>query len=232
MPFLFVDYDCGAGGEFFCSQLSQSTQCVSLDYVKYPNGRTKVFDRFDQEFLKFTPRITPIKADDVLFELVPAHRHTKLAYEQLSDVRSIRITAPQINTPLWFYFRQQQISKVLLTREPTAQQMVGLLKILVDSSSNTEFLKKIKPGMDTLSLMLLSDGLEPTEENKVDYINNLLTNSKPEPEFNYDLIIEYSDLFYNTQSVKMKLREIFGITVEGDWLDTFKNNYETYLSKT
>jgi hypothetical protein len=232
MPFLFVDYDQGAGGEFFCSQLSLSTQCVDLDYVKYPNGRTKVFDRFDQEFLKPTPHITPIKSHDILFELVPTHRHTKLAYDQLSDVRSIRITSPKINTPLWLYFKQQQISKVLLTREPTDQQVVGLLRILVESSSNTEFLKKIKPGMDTLSLILLSDGVEPTEENKVDYINNLLTNSEPDLEFNYDLIIEYSDLFYNTESIKTKLREIFGITVEGDWLDTFKNNYETYLSQT
>jgi hypothetical protein len=231
MPFLFVDYDQGIGGEFFCEQLSQSKQCVKLTSKKYESGRTKVFDRFDQEFLKPTPHITPIKANGVLFELVPTHRHTKLAYDQLSDVRSIRITSPKINTPLWLYFKHQQISKVLLTREPTDQQMVGLLRILVESSSNTEFLKKIKPGMDTLSLILLSDGLEPTEENKVNYINNLLITIKPEPEFNYDLIIEYSDLFYNTESIKTKLREIFGITAEGDWLDTFKNNYETYLSK-
>jgi hypothetical protein len=232
MPFLFVDYDQGAGGEFFCSQLSQSKQCISLKYVKYPNGRTKVFDRFDQEFLKITPHITPVKADEIFFELVPTHRHTKLAYEQLSDIRTIRITTPEIDSPLWLYFRQQVISKVLLTREPTDQQMVGLLKILVGASSNTEFLKKIKSEMDTLSLILLSNGVDPTEKNKLDCINYLLTNSDPEPEFNYDLIIQYNDLFFNTESIKTKLRETFGITIEGNWLDTFKNNYEIYLSQT
>ena len=52
MPFLFVDYDSGAGGEFFCEQLSQSKQCIKLTSKKYESGRTKVFDRFDQEFLK------------------------------------------------------------------------------------------------------------------------------------------------------------------------------------
>ena len=52
MPFLFVDYDQGAGGEFFCESLSQSKQCVKLTSEKYKSERTKVFDQFDQEFLK------------------------------------------------------------------------------------------------------------------------------------------------------------------------------------
>jgi len=233
MPFLFVDYDQGAGGEFICSQLSLSEQCVSLNYVKYPNNRTKVFDIFEQEFLKHTPVFdTSITADPVLFELVPTHRHTKLAYEQLSNVRSIRIASPELDSPLWFYYKQQQISKVLLTREPTDQQVVGLLKMLVSSTANTEILSKIKPNMDTLSLILLADGLEPTVANRDEYINNLLTIRNPEPNFNYDLVINYDDLFYNTELVKLNLLQVFGITVIGSWLDIFKNNYEAYLSKT
>jgi hypothetical protein len=233
MPFLFVDYDQGAGGEFFCSKLSQSEQCVSLQYTIYPNSRTKIFDRFDQKFLMDPmPQITPIISDSVLFELVPTHRHINMAYKLLSDVRSIRITSPEINSPLWIYFKQQQISKVLLTREPTGPLLVGLLKKLVNSTSNTEFLKKIKSSMDTLSLILLSEGIEPTESNKNDYINTLVSTYQPEPEFNYDLIIKYSDLLYNTQLVKIKLQEVFGITVIDDWLETYQKNYEAFLSQT
>ena len=55
MPWLFVDYDQGAGGEAFCLKLSQSPQCKTLRGEKFPNGRTKVYDEFDQEWLKIVP---------------------------------------------------------------------------------------------------------------------------------------------------------------------------------
>lgn len=232
MPFLFVDYDQGAGGEFFCAQLSRSDQCVTLDYVKYSNNRTKVFDRFQQEFLKINPAVDLITADDNLYEIVPSHRHTELAKDILPDIKSIRISQPNIDDPLWYYYKQQQILKVLLTKEPTSQQMVGLLRILVNSTGNKEFLKKIKPGMDTLSLILLADNINPSAENKDNYISSLLSNRTPEPKFSYDLIIPYRDLFFNTQKIEQNLQKIFSITVKDSWLDTYKNNYETYLSQT
>lgn len=232
MPFLFVDYDQGAGGEFFCAQLSRSEQCITLDYVTYPNNRTKVFDRFQQEFLKINPAVDLIKADTELYEIVPTHRRTAFAKNILSDLRSIRISQPDIDDPLWYYYKQQQLLKVLLTKEPTSQQIVGLLRILVNSTSSKEFLKKIKPGMDTLSLILLADGIDPSAENKDNYISSLLANRTPEPEFSYDLIIPYRDLFFNKQKIEQNLQEIFSITVKDSWLDTYKKNYEAYLSQT
>jgi predicted SAM-dependent methyltransferase len=232
MPFLFVDYDQGAGGEFFCAQLSRSDQCVTLDYVKYPNNRTKVFDRFHQEFLKLDPAVDSISTDDKLYELVPTHRHTALAKSILPNLKSIRISQPEIDDPLWYYYKQQQISKVLLTNEPTDQQTVGLLRMLVNSTGSKEFLKKIKTGMDTLSLILLADGIDPTAENKDNYINSLLANRTLEPEVSYDLIIPYRDLFFNARQIEKNLQDIFNIVVKDSWLDTYKNNYETYLSQT
>ena len=40
MPFLFVDYDQGAGGEYFCANLSRSPQCTEMKNVLFGNGRT------------------------------------------------------------------------------------------------------------------------------------------------------------------------------------------------
>ena len=52
MPFLFVDYDHGNGGEKFCAGISQSAECEKLNFTVYENGRTKVKDCFLQEFFR------------------------------------------------------------------------------------------------------------------------------------------------------------------------------------
>jgi hypothetical protein len=94
MPFLFVDYEQGAGGERFCAGLSNSPQCETLDFVRYDNGRTKVKDLFEQEFLKTQPNITAVKSHPALYTIVPTHRHTDLAKQLLEDVNTIRIQSP------------------------------------------------------------------------------------------------------------------------------------------
>jgi hypothetical protein len=67
MPFLFVDYDQGAGGEFFCAQLSLSSQCVPLQVERFDTGRSKVHDQFGQEFLKAAPNPRYQEPDPDLF---------------------------------------------------------------------------------------------------------------------------------------------------------------------
>jgi hypothetical protein len=53
-----------------------------------------------------------------------------------------------------------------------------------------------------------------------------------EPICNFDLVIPYQDLFYNTNKIKEKIRDIFSITVVGDWLEKYKKDYDAYLAKT
>ena len=78
MPFLFVDYEQGAGGEFFCANLSQSPQCIPLEVDNLPNQRYKVYDIFDQEFLKIAPHVVVKAPPKNLYAVVPTHRYTAL----------------------------------------------------------------------------------------------------------------------------------------------------------
>jgi len=227
MPFLFVDYDQGAGGEFFCSELSNSPECVPLRTRKYPNGRTKVHDIFYQEFLKPRPVATLPVANSDKYEVVPTHRHTAKAAELLGAIKSIRISNPT-NDAYWKFLKKQQIEKVLLTTEPSGEEFIGIIKILKETAVDSDFVRKIKHGMDNLSLQLLSKGIVPTEENKAKVIDQLYLKNLKEPEFDYDLIIKYEDLFLHPEQVKVDLEKTFGITIISEWLLSFKQQYDAY----
>jgi len=227
MPFLFVDYDQGAGGEFFCSELSKSPECVPLRTRKYPSGRTKVHDIFYQEFLKSRPVATLLVANSDKYEVVPTHRHTAKAAELLGAVKSIRISNPT-NDAYWNFLKKQQIEKVLLTTEPSGEEFIGIIKILKETAVDTDFVRKVKHGMDTISLQLLSKGIVPTEENKAKFIDQLYLKNSKEPEFDYDLIIKYEDLFLHPEQVKVDLEKTFGITIISEWLLSFNQQYDAY----
>lgn len=232
MPFLFVHYDQGAGGEFFCAKLSQSRQCVTLDYKKYPNGRTKVFDVFNQEFLKEAAQITHIESDSKLYNVVPCHVFFEEVNELVAKSQTIRIASPDINdTNLWNFLKYQQLHKVLLSRLP-ADLFVGECKMLLRTAKNINFLKEINGKMDGLDLILVANDILPTQENRENYINELQITPLEEPDFNFDLIISYHDLIFSPAKVKESIRQVFGIEIDSPWLETFHQNYEAFLSQT
>lgn len=227
MPFLFVDYDQGAGGEFFCSELSKSPECIALGTRRVPNGRTKVSDVFRQEFLKPKPQVSKLESDLTKYTIVPTHRHTKYAIELLGNVKSIRIANPTTDE-YWKFLKTQQVQKVLLNTEPSGREFLGLVNILKQSAKDSNFLKKIKYGMDNLTLTLLSNGITPTEEARSAYIDRLYNDRPAEPNCNYDLIIRYEDLFVCADQVKEKIEKTFNITINTEWLHSFKLQYDTF----
>ena len=232
MPFLFVDYDQGAGGEYFCVCLSQSPQSENLKFTRFDSGRTKVHDKFKQEFLKPTPnpdiKITP---DGVHYNIVPTHRKTSLANQLLKNIKSIRIQYP-VNELYFKFLKHQQINKVLLASEPTDEYFLGFLKLLTQTY-NTEFLSKVNRSMDNLSLTLIAQGIEPTLENKQQYITKLTTfKILPEPDFKYDLTIAYETLFTNPELVVNELRQYFGIDVNINLLKKYQEDFEQYQAQT
>jgi hypothetical protein len=231
MPFLFVDYDQGAGGEYFCAKLSHSIQCRKLDSITFQNTRTKIVDLFGQEFLKTIPQPKYLEAHPTLFDLVPTHRTSLLAKELLGNINSIRIANP-IDESLWQYLKHQQITKTKLAPMPTDAHFIGEVNTLMRSSSNNDWVRRVQRNMDGLSLILLSKGIEPTEESKKTYIDQLMSFKEPEPDFEYDLIIPYEDLFYNTEQIKINLKNIFKISIDDNWLDKYKQDYDAYCSKT
>lgn len=231
MPFLFVDYDQGAGGEFFCSNLSQSPQCVPLISRMFDNNRTKVVDCFEHEFLKPRPRIQHRICLGERYEIVPSHRHTDLARSLDIEFCSIRIAMPT-DQKLWRFVKQQQIDKVLLSQEPTDAYFFGLVRILAETSGNYTWIKNIRRDMDNLSLMLLSQGIEVTEESRQEYINHIISENLDEPNFDYDYVIPYEKLISDPDLVKQDIKSIFDIVIQSNWLLTYQKNYEAYLAQT
>lgn len=223
MPFLFVDYSQGAGGERFCAGLSKSPECEPLQFVRYENGRTKVLDVFKQEFLKPTPRPDRTVKSGDLYTIVPCHGHTAQAQQLLGPVRSIRIQLPQ-DEDLYQRIKDQQIQKVLLTQEPTPEYFFGLIRILQEDCQNPDFVKLVKYDMLTVEVILLSMGVDPSQKNIDTYIEWIRMTRDPEPDHDYDLIIAYEDLVHNPGQVRDQIQQTFGITVVGDWLESYGAN--------
>jgi hypothetical protein len=231
MPFLFVDYEQGAGGEFFCANLSQSPQCIPLRVDILPNQRHKVYDMFNQEFLKPLPQVEVKSSPEHLYAVVPTHRYTQLAKELLIDVQSIRISEPKYKSNLWNFYKYQQLKKVHLSKLSSPELFVGEVRILWKTATNPNFLREIDIHMDGLELILRAGNIDPTEANRKQYLESD-NKPVPDPEVNYDLIIPYEDLFFNTNKIKESILNIFGIDILSPWLETYQKNYEAWLSQT
>lgn len=220
MPFLFVDYSQGAGGERFSAGLSQSSQCEPLQFVRYENGRTKVLDVFKQEFLKPRPQPDRSMQSSDLYTIVPCHGRTAMAQQLLGSVRSIRIRLPE-DEDLYQHIKDQQIQKVLLTQEPTPEYFFGLIRILQEDCQNPDFVKHVRYNMLTVEIILLSQGVEPTQKNIDTYLEWIRTGRDTEPDYDYDLIIPYEDLVRRPNLVREQIQQTFGIVVVGDWLESY-----------
>jgi len=231
MPFLFVDYDQGAGGEYFCYILSKTPQCVDLAVEEFNTGRRKVHDRFGQEFLKPIPKPTTILSHPTLYDVSPSHRKCEIAKKALVNVNTIRISNPSTDTPAWEFLKHQRLKKVLLATQPAPKYFFGELKVLLQRANNTEFLKKVSIDMDNLTLQLLSQNIEPTDENKQKYLEKELIQD-PEPVFDYDLTIDYTDLLINADKVVGQIKDKFGIELDIEDLKVYNKDYETFLQKT
>jgi hypothetical protein len=240
MPFLFVDYDHGAGGEYFCSCLSQAPEAEPLEFVKFDSGRTKIRDVFNQEFIKETPNLD-IKLPTVgpKYNIVPSHRNTALAKQILTQICSVRIQRP-VEGHYYKFFKHQQITKVLLANEPTDSYFFGMLKILAQKYNNTDFLSRVTRSMDNLSLTLLAQGIEPTDANRQQYIEDKFKSyvsdstevpDVREPDFKYDLTIPYETLFTDSKSIVDDLQQSFGITVDINLLTKYRKDFELYQAQ-
>jgi hypothetical protein len=221
MPFLFVDYDQGAGGERFCAGLSESPECERLPYQQFTNGRTKVHDMFDGAFLaKSNPEVRVKKSHPSLYTVIPTHRRTNYAKSILEDVHSIRIRMPE-DPVLYNQITEQKINKVLLSPEPSPEYFLGELKILSESENNRDFIKKARRDMRNIELVLLSQNKDPTPEAIEQYLQTVRQQRYPEPDHEYDVVIPYEKLAYEPDQVRQILDQQFGITVVGDWLASY-----------
>jgi hypothetical protein len=227
MPFLFVDYDQGAGGEYFCSQLSLSPQCVPLEVERFDTGRSKVRDRFGQEFLKADPSPGYQEPNLENFELVPMHRGWDLATGMYGRIHSIRIANPAQDSELWKYLQHNRLKKVLLAPQPEGKYFLGELDVLIRKTNNRDFVRRVHKDMNNLTLQMLADNIEPSEQNQKLYLEKIMR-QVPEPRANYDLVIPYEKLFYDTAWIVQQIKQVFDIDILTPWLETYRREYETY----
>jgi hypothetical protein len=227
MPFLFVDYDQGAGGEFFCSQLSLSPQCIPLQVERFNTGRSKVHDRFGQEFLKPAPRPEYQEPNPEKFELVPVHREWALATSMYDPAHGIRISNPPEDSELWQYLQHNRLKKVLLAPQPEGKYFIGELDVLIRKTNNRDFVRHVHKDMNNVTLQMLADNIEPTEQNQKLYLEKIMR-QVPEPTDDYDLVIPYEKLFYDTAWVQQQIKQVFGIDILTPWLETYRREYEAY----
>jgi hypothetical protein len=115
---------------------------------------------------------------------------------------------------------EQQIQKVLLSKEPTPEYFFGLLKILSEPN-NKDFIKKVKYHMLTVEIMLLSQGQDPTPQAVEQYLDEIRSERDPEPDQLYDLVIPYEHLVHRPEQVSKELNTKFGIVTANNWLNSY-----------
>lgn len=212
MPWLFVDYDQGCGGEAFCAKLSSSPECETLQYEVFKNGRTKVFDRFSQEWLKYKPNIKVVDCHPTLYSIVPIHGRTAEASNLLGKVYSIRIANPT-DPELIKIIKDNLVHKTLKTEEPNPHYYYGVMRSLLPVAVDPKKLAKLPYGTQTIDLFLTAFGYEINDANRKQLEKNFREDVHPEPDYDYDLIIQYADLVNNKKFVCEQLYKTFGISL-------------------
>ena len=226
MSFISVDYDHGCGGEYFSLILSMAPECRSLDYKKI-GERTKVFDIFNQEFLKPFPKINSIPTTDKLYNVIPTHRHTELINTLLGKIPNIRIRYPT-NYDYHLFVIQNTIDKVLFAKQLGIAEQVGFVKTLINDT-NHNFVKKVKHHMLNIDIMLLSKNLEPNDHNRHEYIQSLINLwPRKDPQIKYDLVISYEDLVENPHIVVDLIKQTFNINLSLDLVKKYEKDYSTF----
>jgi hypothetical protein len=225
MSFILVDYDHGCGGEYFSYALSMSPQCHTLER-KTLNKRTKVLDVFGQEFLKINPKIKTIPLLDEKHIIVPNHQKTLLAKSLLGDCKSIRIQYPT-QMQYHLYVVRCIEEKVLNSKQFGIREWSGYIKLLFET--NKELLKKINLEMDNFDILLVSEGIEPTKENKQKWIAELLENfPQEEPDCNYDVVIEFRELIEDIDSIVKKIKDKLKIDIDRELLTKYEKEYQSF----
>ena len=126
-----------------------------------------------------------------------------------------------VDDHLYQHIVNQRINKVFLTHEPTPEYFIGLLKNIVADVGNTDFIKKINNKMTTMEILMISQGIEVTPANIELWLDKIRNNRRPEPDFNYDMVVPYENLVYKPDHVVAQLKSKFGIDMSGDWLSSY-----------
>jgi hypothetical protein len=128
---------------------------------------------------------------------------------------------------MWNYLQHNRLKKVLLAPQPEGKYFIGELDVLIRKTNNRDFVRRVHKDMDNLTLQMLADRIEPTDENKELYLKQILVQVE-EPTVNYDLVIPYEKLFYDTAWIERKIKQVFGIDITTPWLETYCRDYEAY----
>lgn len=204
---------------------------MPLRVEKFANGRTKIYDRFSQDWLSRSAQRQQLTSDPHLYELVPTHRMTAEAERVLEHVNSLRIALPTAPDHLEYLYHLRR-AKVLEAVEPTDRYFFGLIKSLTIEYGSGDWLAKVRRNMDTATLRMLAMGLHINPESHAKFVQDFCRSDEPEPDHAYDCKVRFSDLLQDTQAVITRINKAFGITVDETQLRDFGDSYRAWLASS
>lgn len=216
MPFnnfkyIFICYPHGGGGEFLSYIISKAEECNTLVRRKVGN-RTKVHDIFNQHMLRMDFSIDRCFSDygdngdlsgidDSKYVVVPTHYREDAIGQYFKNYKFVNILYPQTEEGHKRILSNIK-DKVWMQPQPTQLEFFGMLQQLEKKIGNRNWFVNTHVSMNTIDILLASQGKELTDENREqlenDWNNGLqLTHKKKDN----NLCVEYENIINSLEQI-------------------------------
>lgn len=216
MPFnnfkyIFVCYPHGGGGEFLSYIISKAEECNTLVRRKVGN-RTKVHDIFNQHMLRMDFSIDRCFSDygdngdlsgidDSKYVVVPTHYREDAIGQYFKNYKFVNILYPQTEEGHKRILRNIK-DKVWMQPQPTQLEFFGMLQQLEKKIGNRNWFVNTHVSMNTIDILLASQGKELTDENREqlenDWNNDLQLKHKKKDN---NLCVEYENIINSLEQI-------------------------------
>ena len=216
MPFnnfkyIFVCYPHGGGGEFLSYIISKAEECNTLVRRKVGN-RTKVHDIFNQHMLRMDFSIDRCfndygdngdlsGIDDSKYVVVPTHYREDAIGQYFKNYKFVNILYPQTEEGHKRILSNIK-DKVWMQPQPTQLEFFGMLQQLEKKIGNRNWFVNTHVSMNTIDILLASQGKELTDENREqlenDWNNDLQLKHKKKDN---NLCVEYENIINSLEQI-------------------------------
>ena len=232
LNYIFVCYPHGGGGEFLSYIISKAEECNTLVRRKVGN-RTKVHDIFNQHMLRIDFSIERCFSDygdngdlsaidESKYVVVPTHYREETIQDHFKNYKFVNILYPHTEEGHKRILRNIK-DKVWMRPQATQLEFFGMLQQLEKEVGNRDWFINTHFSMNTIDIVLASQGKELTDENRKQLENdwqNYVQQTHTKKDNN--LCIKY-------EKVKDSLQEIgkyLGITITEEMQQELKEKIQ------
>ena len=209
--YIFVCYPHGGGGEFLSYIISKAEECNTLVRRKVGN-RTKVHDIINQHMLRMDFSIDRCfndygdngdltGIDDSKYVVVPTHYREDAVGQYFKNYKFVNILYPRTEEGHKRVLCNIK-DKVWMQPQPTQLEFFGMLQQLEKDVGNRDWFVNTHFSMNTIDILLASQGKELTDENREqlenDWNNDLQTKHKKKDN---NLCIEYENIINSLEQI-------------------------------